>query len=199
MAGDGLPGHGALFLDRDGVINRKPAEGAYVRTWAEFELLPGTVRALSRVQAAGATPFVITNQRGVARGFMSGADLDVLHRRLTEELGADGVQLGGIYACPHDVGVCDCRKPQVGLFRQAQREHPWIDFAAADLVGDSLGDLEAGHRLKIRVWLVGEEPRRREIARAAGKQGIPLAGEAGSLLALVEDGRLLQSIGRSNA
>jgi len=109
------------------------------------------------------------------------------------------VQLGEIYACPHDVGVCDCRKPQVGLFRQAQREHPWIDFAAADLVGDSLGDLEAGHRLDIRLWLVGENVRRREISQTAREQDIPLACEAGSLLALVEDGRLLQSIGQRNA
>ena len=156
----------AVFLDRDGVINRR-IEGGYVRDWSEFELLPGVVDSLVALTEAGATLFVVTNQRGVARGLVDSADLADIHDQLKAKLTEAGVELGGIYVCPHDVGQCDCRKPDVGLFRQARADNSWIDFTASHMVGDSISDAEAGARLGMRLWLVGgnSEQVRKDIGR----------------------------------
>lgn len=194
---ESTPSRRAVFLDRDGVINDKAPDGSYIRSWSEFQFAPGALAALERLQAAGATPIIVTNQRGVARGVMAADDLEALHLRLRTELAAAGVRLGGIYVCPHEIGACDCRKPAVGLFLQAQRDHPWISFVESDLVGDSLSDLQAGHALGMRLWLVGEDERRADVANRAAESGIALSGSAPSLLALVESGQLPGRRGRT--
>src|SRR6478735_2225101 len=79
----------AVFLDRDGVINRR-IEGGYVRDWSEFELLPGVIDSLVALTEAGATLFVVTNQRGVTRGLIDSADLADIHARLTAKLAEAG-------------------------------------------------------------------------------------------------------------
>jgi D-glycero-D-manno-heptose 1,7-bisphosphate phosphatase len=188
--------HRAVFLDRDGVINRKADEGSYVRRWSDFEFLPGALVALRRLRAAGASLFIVTNQRGVARGIVNALDLAEIHARMSQELQAAGAAVEGIYVCPHEADACSCRKPEVGLFLTAARDHPWISFPSADLIGDSLGDLEAGRRLGMRLWLVGDGERRAAIMRQSEEQGIELAGSALSLLALVESGKLLAALGQ---
>jgi D-glycero-D-manno-heptose 1,7-bisphosphate phosphatase len=75
-----------VFLDRDGVINRKPPEGDYVERWEQFEFLPGAIEALALLAAAGIRAVVVTNQRGVALGRMTLGDLDDIHRRMQAEL-----------------------------------------------------------------------------------------------------------------
>jgi D-glycero-D-manno-heptose 1,7-bisphosphate phosphatase len=182
----------AVFLDRDGVINRRAPEGGYIRRWAEFEFLPGALDALSAMQDAGAALFVATNQRGVARGLVEPRKLTQIHLRMRAAAAAAGVRFAGIFVCPHEVGMCDCRKPDVGLFRQAQQAQPWVSFAEAHLVGDSISDLQAGHRLGMRLWLVGAQ--HRAVARRARQAHIPLAGTAPSLAQLVAAGALLASI-----
>jgi D-glycero-D-manno-heptose 1,7-bisphosphate phosphatase len=177
---------GAVFLDRDGVINRKAPEGAYVRNWSEFELLPGVTEALLALRTAGRPLFVVTNQRGVARGVVRATDVYDIHIRLTRQLRSIGVDLEGIYVCPHEKASCDCRKPGTGLFLDARRDRPWICFRDSDMIGDSLNDLQAGARLGMRLWLVGDEERSRSIVRAAERAGIRVSGWAPSLLALVE-------------
>jgi D-glycero-D-manno-heptose 1,7-bisphosphate phosphatase len=191
MPADTVGQHVVVFLDRDGVINRKAAEGSYVRHWPEFEFLPGAVGALARLHRAGARLFVVTNQRGVARGEVDPGELDRIHSRLAAELAQSGVALEGIYVCPHETGTCECRKPGVGLFLQAQREHPWITFEEAHLIADSLSDMQAGHRLGMRLWLVGDDERSRSVAREASRRGIRLMGRAPTLAALLDDGALL--------
>ena len=181
----------AVFLDRDGVINRRIPD-AYVRDWSEFELLPGVVGALAGLTRVGVTMFVVTNQRGVARGLVDAADLADIHARLMADLKAAGIDLGGIYTCPHEIGVCDCRKPGVGLFLQAQADHPWIRFADSHMVGDSISDAEAAHALGARVWLVGDDAA--EVAAEAARRGITVAGIAPSLADLVRDGELLAGL-----
>jgi histidinol phosphatase-like enzyme len=109
---------------------------------------------------------------------------------MAERLAVAGAPLAGIYICPHERESCDCRKPALGLFLQAQRDLPWIDFARAQLVGDSLSDLEAGWQLGATLWLVGEQERRAAVTLAAGQRGIPIRGQAGSLSELVAQGRL---------
>lgn len=179
-----------VFLDRDGVVNRRAADGGYITKWAEFEFLPGVIEALGELCRRGAVPIIVTNQRGIARGLMSGAAVADIHHRMTQVLAKNGVKLGGVYVCPHEAGTCDCRKPDVGLFRDAQRDRPSISFAEADLVGDSLVDLRAGQRLQMRVWLVGEQGERSRVAEQAAHEGIALNGSADSLLDLVRAGDL---------
>ncbi len=182
----------AVFLDRDGVINRRAPEGEYITNPDDFELLPGVPGALKALADAGAALFVATNQRGVARGRLSPATLAEIHERMTAELQRSGVRLDGVYACPHEAGECDCRKPDVGLMRQAQAEHPWIDFARSHMVGDSMSDLEAGHRLGMRVWAVGGEVD--ELVAVARARGIEVAGSAASLADLVADGAIIAAV-----
>lgn len=181
----------AVFLDRDGVINRRIPD-AYVRSWSEFELLPGVVEALADLTRAGATLFVVTNQRGVARGMVDAADLADIHERLAVALRAAGVDLGGIYTCPHEIGVCDCRKPGGGLFIQAQEAHPWIRFTDSHMVGDSISDAQAAHTLGAHVWLVGNGAA--PVAAEATTAGVGVDGIAPSLADLVRDGELLARV-----
>ena len=184
----------ALFLDRDGVINRKAPEGDYVRSWADFEFLPGVVEALVELRRAGAELIVVTNQRGVARRMVGSDDLQELHRRMSARLAIAGAPLSGIYVCPHERDSCDCRKPRLGLFIEARRDLPWIDFRRSHLVGDSLSDLEAGWQLDMSLWLVGDEWRRAAVRQRAAERGIAIRGEGPSLAALVAGGGLLAGL-----
>jgi D-glycero-D-manno-heptose 1,7-bisphosphate phosphatase len=145
-----------IFLDRDGVINRRlPDE--YVTTWAEFEFLPGAQEALRLLTEAGLRLIIITNQRGIARGLMSETDLHDIHARMLAELAQVGALIAGIYHCPHDKNQCACRKPAPGLLFQAQRDFPDLDFAASVLIGDSLSDMQAGRRAGCRTFLIRNE------------------------------------------
>lgn len=180
---------GAIFLDRDGVINRKPPEGDYVRRWADFEFLPGVIEALQHLAARGRGPLiVVTNQRGVALGFMTRGDVDDIHDRMTSALANVGVPLAGIEVCPHERGTCDCRKPGIALFLEAVRRDPAIDVRRSAVVGDSISDLEAAHRLGADAFAVGIGSD--ALANLATERGITVAGSAGSLLELVETGAL---------
>src|SRR3954453_10440930 len=115
-----------VFLDRDGTINVSAPRGGYITRAGELALLRGAAAAVRRLNEAGAWVGVVTNQRGVALGLMSEADVDGVHARLRELLAAEGAHVDGIWTCPHAEGACDCRKPQPGILLQAQREHPEI-------------------------------------------------------------------------
>ena len=100
-----------VFLDRDGVINRKMPEGAYVTQWSQFEWLPGAIEAIARLRSMGLKIFVVTNQRGVARQLYTIAELEQIHRIMQSELAQRGAPFDAIYYCPHDRGECRCRLP----------------------------------------------------------------------------------------
>jgi D-glycero-D-manno-heptose 1,7-bisphosphate phosphatase len=178
----------AVFLDRDGVLNQKAAEGEYVTTWSQFRLLPGVAEALRELRRRDPTVrlIVITNQRGIALQKITLADIADIHTRLRARLASEGVGLDGIYVCPHGLDACDCRKPGVGLFRQALADLPDIDPQASAMVGDTLADLEAGHRMGCRIYLIGSLARRRRILEASAQRGLIVDGHAPSLRALVE-------------
>ena len=150
----------AAFIDRDGVLN---VDHGYVFRVQDFQWLPGAIDALGQLQRAGYALVVITNQSGVARGLYTLDDVERLHVHLRAELQAHGVQLTGIYACPHHPdGVvheyrlnCACRKPLPGMIEQAARDHG-LDLAASCLFGDKASDIEAGRRAGVgRCWLIG--------------------------------------------
>ena len=139
-----------IFLDRDGVLNRKAPPDQYIRNWTEFHWLPGALDALRRLHGAGLRLLLATNQQGIAKGVMSQADVDDIHRRLKEDVARAGGMIDGVYVCPHLAGTCDCRKPGTGLFKQAQKEFPDIRFDRSVVVGDSQTDVEAGNNIGAR-------------------------------------------------
>jgi D-glycero-D-manno-heptose 1,7-bisphosphate phosphatase len=134
----------AAFLDRDGVINRKPMEGEYVTCWEEMHLLPGVSNAIGLLNQAGFRVIVVTNQRCVAKGLVSTAVLEAMHQRMCEELADKGANIEEIYYCPHEFNPgCSCRKPAPGMLLSAARKHD-IDLATSWMIGDSEIDVEAG-------------------------------------------------------
>lgn len=142
----------AVFLDRDGVINRQAPIHDYIKTWDAFEFLPGVAGAIRELNEAGYLVLIISNQRGVARGMMTMETVREIDRRMCAELAKEGAHIDGIYVCPHDYGQCTCRKPDIGLFLQAERDFP-IDKAASWTIGDSDIDVEAGRRYGTRTIL----------------------------------------------
>ena len=149
----------SVFLDRDGVLNRKAPPDDYIRTWAAFAWLPGSREAIARLHRAGARVVIVTNQQGVAKGLIRGADLEDIHARLRADVERAGGRIAGIYVCPHLAGACDCRKPLPGLFHQASRDMPEIAFERSVVVGDSASDVEAGRRIGARtIRIAGTNP-----------------------------------------
>jgi D-glycero-D-manno-heptose 1,7-bisphosphate phosphatase len=143
-----------VFLDRDGVLNRKAPEGEYVARWEDFEILDGVIGALGRLRRAGLRTIVVTNQRGIALGRYAAADVEAIHAKFQKLLAAEGAHVDAVYVCPHDHGECTCRKPLPGLFAQARADHPGISAAESVMIGDSLVDMEFGRRLGMRTMLI---------------------------------------------
>ncbi len=147
-----------MFLDRDGVLNRSAPIGEYILHPRELELLDGAAHAVRRLNRAGALVLVVSNQRCVARGLISEAGLERVHDELRAQLAAQGARLDGIYHCPHELDSCDCRKPGVGMFLQAQADHPEIVLSRAVVIGDSDIDMEAADRIGARGILISSQP-----------------------------------------
>ena len=143
-----------VFLDRDGVINRRPPRGQYVTSREDLELLPGAAEAIAVLNRSGRRTIVVTNQRGIALGLYSLEELDKVHDRLRIELQAHGAHLDAIYVCPHDVGQCSCRKPLPGLFGRAFGEFPAARAENSVMIGDSLRDIEAGRNVGMRTVFI---------------------------------------------
>jgi len=144
VKGGGPAARRAVFLDRDGVINR-----SHVRDGRPFapvsldglEILPGVPQALQALRDAGFLNIVVTNQPDIATGKQSQETLDAMHARLMDELPLDAIKV-----CAHvDTDGCSCRKPQPGLLLEVTRDFN-IDLAASYLVGDRWRDIEAGQR-----------------------------------------------------
>ena len=140
-----------IFLDRDGTLNPDPG---YINSPDQFELFPGVPGALARLQRAGARLIVVTNQSGIARGFLTRDGLRTVHMKLKRLLDAADVSLDSIYFCPHhpDDG-CDCRKPNRGMIDQAVRERG-VNLNRAYLIGDHIRDIELAKRIGARSILV---------------------------------------------
>lgn len=153
-----MSGHrGFIFLDRDGVINRKAPEGDYITSWKDFALIPGAKEAIQLLNQHGYRTFVVTNQRGIALRRLTITRLNSIHRRMLTELRRVGAVVDAIYYCPHDEGKCDCRKPKLGLFLRAKEEFPEIEFAKSVVIGDSSKDIEAGWKLGCKTILIAPE------------------------------------------
>lgn len=151
-----------VFLDRDGVINRKAPEGKYISEWSDFEILPGVEDAIAKLNGGEFRVLVMSNQRGVARGLYTAKDVEELHRRLQQHLHAYSAHLDGFYYCPHDEDQCDCRKPSPGLLERAARDFPDITPSTSVLIGDSLSDIEAAKKFGCRSVFIEGDPETRK-------------------------------------
>ena len=164
----------AVFLDRDGTINR---EVHYLSRPSQLELLPGAGQAIRRLNDLKLPVVVVTNQSGVARGYLTEKKLHDIHELLGKLLAQQGAHLDAIYYCPEmpDSGS-RCRKPEIGMLEQAAREHH-IDLKRSYVVGDMAKDIEMGRRAGARTVLVltgyGREAREKvqpdHIARDLGE------------------------------
>jgi len=162
----------AVFLDRDGTMI---VEVDYLADPERVELFAGAASALRRLAEAGYALVLITNQSGVARGMLDEDCLAEIHARLARELATEGVELDGVYYCPHHpehggaayARDCACRKPRPGMLLEAARELG-LDLERSWMVGDAARDLEAGWAVGARGLLVatGKGRGQGEAARA---------------------------------
>lgn len=167
----------AVFLDRDGTLNR---EVDYLASVDELELLPGVPAAMKRLAEAGFALVVVTNQSGIARGKLDEAILGQIHERMRAELAAADVHLESIEFCPHhpDVGLepyrkqCGCRKPSPGMLLVAAAAHD-LDLERSWTIGDSERDLLAGLAAGTRAVLVRTGKGQAELARLEQAGALP--------------------------
>ena len=153
----------AVFLDRDGVLNRtvvrdgKPYPPASV---AEVDIAAGAENALRELKAQGFKLLVVTNQPDLAKGLVTPEDVDAINRKLAAALPVDE-----FFVCPHGDGDdCDCRKPKAGLLLQGARTHH-IDLSASFMIGDRWRDVEAGQNAGCRTVLIDQGYREKHPAR----------------------------------
>jgi len=148
--------HWALFLDRDGVLNRRIVDG-YVTQWSEFTWLPGVPEALKIVAGIFGPIIVVSNQQGVGKGIMTRQDVTEIHARLVKEVVKTGSRLDAVYFSPHlDTEHSIMRKPNVGMGLKARREFPDIRFNQSVMAGDSLSDMLFGRRLGMKTVFLSE-------------------------------------------
>jgi len=178
----------AVFLDRDGTLNR---ERGYVARPAELEVLPGAAAAVRALDAAGWPVVVVTNQSGIAKGLYTEADLARVHAEL--HLALAGIPRG-YFHCPHHpefgdgAGPCACRKPADGLLRQAARVLD-LSLDGSILIGDSARDLLPARAFAMRTVLVRSgKPWQAELARltASGLTPALVADDLGDAVRRLE-------------
>jgi len=148
----------AVFLDKDGTINE---DTGYVSHYHDLKLLPHSAEAIKLLNEAGYKVIVISNQSGVARGYLGEDMLQTLNKTLQKKLLVKGAFVDEIYYCPHHAehGLfpyrreCECRKPNIGLIKKAVKRHN-IDLSKSFMVGDHSKDIEAGHKAGTKTVLV---------------------------------------------
>ena len=132
-----------LFLDRDGVLNQEKKED-YIRNWSEFEFYPESLMALPILAKKFSTIVITTNQKGIGKGLMTSADLDLIHLNMTNKIVDVGGRIDGIYYCPDLDNDSPNRKPQPGMAFQAKATFPNIDLTRSIMVGNRMSDMEFG-------------------------------------------------------
>jgi D-glycero-D-manno-heptose 1,7-bisphosphate phosphatase len=157
----------AVFLDRDGTLIE---DSGYVRDPGAMQLLPGAAEAVALLNRAEWLPIVVTNQSGIARGWLTQAEYFATERRLEELLAAAGGRIAAQYHCPHlpaVTGECECRKPGPLLYKQAA-DRFGLDLSASYWIGDRLRDIEGAKRFGGRGILVLTGEGREEATAAEG-------------------------------
>lgn len=149
----------AVFLDRDGVINRYPGDSEYVKSWREFHFLPQVKPALKRLSARGFQIFIISNQAGISKGIYSKENLDLITQKMLKEFNNYKISIAGVYYCTHRQEYnCSCRKPKTGLVVLAIAKLKNNGFKmqrnGSYFIGDTTRDIETGKRARLKTILV---------------------------------------------
>ncbi len=147
-----------LFLDRDGVINRRIVDG-YVTRPEDFVLIDGVLDAMAIFARKFDRIFMVTNQQGIGKGLMTEADLEAIHRGFLSQVEAAGGRIDRIFFCPALKSAHSfMRKPSIGMALQARREFPDVVLRRSVMVGDTESDMLFGRRAGMTTVLVGDEP-----------------------------------------
>ncbi len=146
-----------LFLDRDGVINKR-LEDDYVKTLSEFEFLEGVPEALKAFSDLFGKIIVVTNQQGIAKGFYTENDLNMIHHYMVDEIEKHGGKIDKVYHSPYLASENhELRKPNIGMALQAQKDFPDIDFSKSVMIGDSMSDMEFGRKAGMTTVYINPE------------------------------------------
>ncbi|WP_448519421.1 D-glycero-alpha-D-manno-heptose-1,7-bisphosphate 7-phosphatase [Rhodoflexus sp.] len=147
------PATSALFLDRDGVINRRIV-GGYVKTVNDFILLPNVAETLAQLRPLFARVVVVTNQQGIGKGLMSEADLAAIHAFMLQKL----PMIDRVYHCPAlAADNHPDRKPEIGMALRAVQDFPEIVLSSSLIIGDTASDMQFGKKAGMRTLLFGSE------------------------------------------
>ncbi|HVL88399.1 MAG TPA: HAD-IIIA family hydrolase [Candidatus Thermoplasmatota archaeon] len=159
---------GAVFLDRDGVLNEDVFPTPL--RWSQVRFLPGALAAVARLTRAGLRVFVVTNKTAMGWKVLSPARNDEINRGILAAIEEAGGRVTKLYFCGHHPWAgCECRKPKPGMLVAAQREFG-VEPGASWMVGDNLTDVLAGRAFGARTALVyGSEARRRRLARGIAR------------------------------
>jgi len=134
----------SLFLDRDGVINKRIIDG-YVQKPSQFEFIKGSLEAIKQLSSLFKYIFIITNQQGIGKGLMTESELEIIHNHMLNQINQSDGRIDGIYFCPDLASKSpNCRKPGLFMAEAAKKDFPEIDFKKSIMVGDSLIDMEFG-------------------------------------------------------
>ena len=147
-----------LFLDRDGVINRRIVDD-YVKSWEQFEFLPGVTQAIKRLSDLFGRIIIVSNQQGVGKGLMSEAEVWLVHRKMAEEIAAAGGRVDEVFFSPHlhsDRSVM--RKPNIGMALKARKQFPGTRFNRSVMAGDSFSDMVFGKRAGMKTVFISSDP-----------------------------------------
>jgi D-glycero-D-manno-heptose 1,7-bisphosphate phosphatase len=147
-----------VFIDRDGVINKDGdgwTEYGYITRWQDFKFLPGVLAGLKKLKDAGYKSVIVSNQKCVGRGIITGKELGDITDKMSEAVRQAGGEIEKVYYCPHlDEDNCSCRKPKEGLFLRAMEELDIKSLSGKYFIGDSKRDMEAGRKAGLGVILV---------------------------------------------
>lgn len=171
-----------LFLDRDGVINKR-LHGDYVKNVSEFEFLPGVLDALKTFSEIFGKIIVVTNQQGIGKGIYTEQQLHEVHAHMQHEVHAAGARMDAVFFAPNLASEnSPLRKPGIGMALQAKAQFPEIDFSRSLMIGDSVSDLEFGRTAGMFTMFVYHDERLPAAHHALCDREIHSLAEAAALL-----------------
>ncbi len=169
----------ALFLDRDGVINKRIIDD-YVKTWDQFEFLPGVIDSINKFSTIFGKIVVVTNQQGIGKGIMRTEDLELIHKNMLYEVTYFKGKIDKVYFSPFlSAENHQDRKPGIGMALKAKKDFPEIDFSKSIMIGDSISDLEFGKNCGMKTIYISDQKHLladftflslEEVAKAISKQ-----------------------------
>ncbi len=145
-----------LFLDRDGIINKRIIDG-YVKEISQFVFKSDFIQAMPILNRIFKYTIVVTNQQGIEKELVTESEVATIHAYLINSLKEKNIKIDKIYLCPHLAERnCNCRKPNIGMALNAKKEFPDIDFNKSVMIGDSISDLIFGKNLNMKTVFIAD-------------------------------------------